>query len=58
MYDCSNLINRNVFQEQRILRLQDEIKRLQGYEQECLRKDELLGTLRQEVTDLQVKVRR
>ena len=45
-------------QEQRILRLQDEIKRLQGYEQECFRKDEMLGSLRQEVADLQLKVRR
>ena len=47
-----------VFQEQKVIRLQEEIKRLQVYEQECFRKDDLMSNLRQEVAELQVKVRR
>ena len=40
--------------EHRILRLQEELKRLSLYETECKRKDDLIQTLREEIADLQV----
>ena len=40
--------------EQRILRLQEELRRISLYETECGRKDELIQTLREEIADLQV----
>ena len=41
--------------EQRILRLQEELRRLSLYETECDRKDDLIQTLREEIADLQVQ---
>ena len=40
------------FQEERLLRMGDELSRLASYEAECHRKDGVIAALRDEVVDL------
>ena len=44
-------------QEQKILRLQEEINRLSLYEGESMRKEHTISQLREEIADLQNKLR-
>ena len=49
-------INKKLFQEQKILHLQDENTRLRNVEVESFRKDAHIHTLQQTITDMQQRV--